>query len=97
MKESSSETLVSPSAAQVDPLPLPTPRADQRFELRVTERFLHALDHLAESENISRADIVRRAVGLYALARSVEARQDHLAFAKLNDENVMEITQLVKL
>ena len=38
----------------------------KRVELRATDEFLSALDALALKENLTRADIIRRGVGLYA-------------------------------
>ena len=38
----------------------------KRIELRATDEFLSALDALASKENLTRADIIRRGVGLYA-------------------------------
>ena len=73
------------------------PLADQEFELRVTSSFLQALDHLAQTEGLSRSDIVRRAVGLYSLSRAVEAKGDHLAFVTQKDDDKLEVGQLIKL
>lgn len=37
--------------------------------LRVSDAFLEGLDELAEAEDLNRAEVVRRAVALYAFAR----------------------------
>jgi predicted transcriptional regulator len=47
---------------------------NERLALRVSDAFLSGLDQLSEEEQSSRADIIRRAVALYAFARD-EARQ----------------------
>jgi hypothetical protein len=57
----------------------------KRIELRASGEFIHALDLLADDESLSRADIIRRAIGLYARVR-IEQKQGHpLAFAELKD------------
>lgn len=56
-------------------------RGPKRMELRVSEDFLHALDLLARDESLTRADIIRRAVGLYARARIEQNNGRSLAFA----------------
>jgi len=45
----------------------------ERLALRVSDTFLDGLDQLSSDEQVSRADIIRRAVALYAFARE-EAR-----------------------
>lgn len=47
---------------------------NERLALRVSDAFLSGLDQLSEEEQSSRADVIRRAVALYAFARD-EARQ----------------------
>lgn len=71
--------------------------ATERFELRVTRKFLEALDHLSDSEGLSRADIVRRAVGLYARARMEAESGRMVAFATLRDDNTVEVKDLIRL
>ena len=41
----------------------------ERLALHVSEAFLEGLDELAEAEDLNRAEVVRRAVALYAFAR----------------------------
>ena len=45
----------------------------ERLALRVSDTFLDGLDQLSNEEQVSRSDIIRRAVALYAFARE-EAR-----------------------
>lgn len=89
------------SRSQSEETPTATERlssaATQRFELRVSSKFLKALDHLAETEDLSRADVVRRAVGLYARARMEETQGRLIAFANLKEDNSLEVKELIKL
>jgi hypothetical protein len=67
----------------------------KRVELRATEEFLTALDGLALKENLSRADIIRRGVGLYA--RMIVEKEKGRYFAVVAVENnglaVKEVVQ----
>lgn len=56
-------------------------RGSKSMELRVSEDLLQALDLLARDESLTRADIIRRAVGLYARARIEQNNGRSLAFA----------------
>lgn len=46
----------------------------ERLALRVSDEFLQGLDSLASAEKLNRAEVVRRAVALYAFA-SQEAKE----------------------
>ena len=48
--------------------------ASQRFEMRMTKPLLDGLGLMAEKEALTRADVVRRALGLYAHALQAEAQ-----------------------
>ena len=67
----------------------------KRVELRATDEFLGALDGLASKENLSRADIIRRGVGLYA--RMIVEKEQGRFFAVVAVENggltVKEVVQ----
>ena len=67
----------------------------KRVELRATDEFLAALDGLALKENLSRADIIRRGVGLYA--RMIIEKEQGRFFAVVAVENggltVKEVVQ----
>ncbi|MFM1798257.1 MAG: hypothetical protein RLZZ117_535 [Cyanobacteriota bacterium] len=76
-----------------DPADLP----NQRFELRTTKRFLQALDALAAKEGRSRADIVRRAVGVYSMGVSEKAKGNLLAFVKLQSDNSVSVEEIITL
>jgi hypothetical protein len=93
-----------PKAAADDGVPAGTPSSmesadlpNQRFELRVTKRFLKALDALAEKEGRSRADIVRRAVGFYSMGISEKAKGNLLAFVKLQSDNSVSVEEIITL
>lgn len=51
----------------------------ERLEFRATKEFLEALDFLARDEQLSRPDIIRRSVGLYARIRMEIKRGRQLA------------------
>jgi hypothetical protein len=67
-----------------------------RYEFRATPAFLKSLGDLAEKEGIPRADVIRRAIGLYARARKEADEGRYLAFAKLKDDKV-SISELIAL
>jgi predicted transcriptional regulator len=73
---------------------LASPSRQKRMELRVSDDFLHALDLLAGDENLTRADIIRRAVGLYARARVEQNNGRYLGFVGLQDGQ-LQIDELV--
>ncbi len=69
----------------------------QRFEMRMSKQLMQGLDLMAEKEGIHRADVVRRALGLYALALRAEAKGQWIAFAKLNKGNTVVVDHLIRL
>lgn len=52
----------------------------ERLALRVSDAFLEGLDQLAETEGLSRAEVVRRAVALLAFARKEEKEGRRMGF-----------------
>jgi hypothetical protein len=52
----------------------------ERLALRVSDEFLEGLDSLASSEDLNRAEVVRRAVALYAFARKEAEEGRRLGF-----------------
>ena len=46
----------------------------ERLALRVSDAFLDGLDELAHAEDLNRAEVIRRAVALYAFAKK-EAKE----------------------
>ena len=52
----------------------------ERLALHVSEAFLEGLDELAEAEDLNRAEVVRRAVALYAFARKEAKEGRRMAF-----------------
>lgn len=69
----------------------------KRVEFRVSENFLEGLDLLATAEGRTRADILRRALGLYARAAGEKANNRYLAFAEINEDNTLNVTELIAL
>lgn len=57
----------------------------KRVELRASEEFLAALDALAEKESLSRADIIRRSVALYARCIVEQESGRYLAITALEN------------
>jgi hypothetical protein len=92
-KAAAEEALPTGSPSSMDSADLP----NQRFELRVTKRFLLALDHLAAKEGRSRADIIRRAVGFYSMGVSEKAKGNLMAFIKLQSDNSVSVEEIITL
>jgi hypothetical protein len=86
------EELSSPTQAKA----LQNSGLPKRIELRASEDFIHALDLLAQDENLSRADIIRRAVGLYTRIRIEQNHGRHLALADLVG-NELQVRELITL
>lgn len=59
---------------------LATMAQNERLALRVNDAFLSGLDQLTEAEGSSRADVIRRAVALYAFAKQEESQGRRLGF-----------------
>jgi predicted transcriptional regulator len=78
----------SPERDPLKPDPL------KRVELRASEDFLTALDALAEKENLSRADIIRRSVALYARCIVEQESGRYLALTALENGN-LNIKELI--
>ncbi len=73
------------------------PAADQRFAMRMSRQLFDSLWILSKKEEIPRADIVRRALGLYAKAVEAKAKSQIIAFVKICQENSVEVVRLLKL
>jgi metal-responsive CopG/Arc/MetJ family transcriptional regulator len=69
----------------------------QRFEMRMSQQLLDGLGAMADQEGLTRADVVRRALGLYARALQAEAQGQCIAFATLHLHNAVDVVQLIKL
>ena len=69
----------------------------QRFEMRMSQQLLDGLGAMADQEGLTRADVVRRALGLYARALQAEAQGQCIAFANLHPHNAVDVVQLIKL
>jgi metal-responsive CopG/Arc/MetJ family transcriptional regulator len=48
---------------------------DRRFDVRMSPELAQQLNELAEENNMSRAEVFRRAIGLYKVAKGVANRQ----------------------
>lgn len=66
-----------------------TGRKTERLELRASQEFIEALDFLAKDEDLSRPDIIRRSVGLYARARMEMKRGRQLAIVEPVDNQII--------
>jgi metal-responsive CopG/Arc/MetJ family transcriptional regulator len=69
----------------------------ERFELRLTKPLLDGIGEMAEKERIPRADVVRRALGLYSRALEATAKGQLVAFANLNPGNAVEVVELIRI
>jgi len=95
IKEYSSvaKTTLLPLVAQAPDLQI----ASQRFEMRMTKTLLEGLGLMAEKEGLTRADVVRRALGLYARALQAESQGQLVAFARPQGANGPEVVELIRL
>jgi hypothetical protein len=73
------------------------PHADKRYELLASSGFLQALFDLAQDEGMSTSDIIRRSVGLYSIARNIEAKGGRLACVTDDGQGRHQIEQIIKL
>jgi predicted HicB family RNase H-like nuclease len=69
----------------------------ERFELRLSKALDDGVVEMAEKEGISKADVVRRALGLYARALEASAKGQIIAFANLHEGNVVNVVELIKI
>jgi hypothetical protein len=67
----------------------------KRIELRVSQSFFEAVKLLAESEGIARADVIRKAISLYARARMEQKQGNFIAFARMAGDNSVEIVDML--
>ena len=66
---------------------------DRRFDVRMSPELAEQLNEVASENNMSRAEVFRRAVGLYKLAKEVERNQGKV----LLEEPDKTVRQLVGL
>ena len=52
--------------------------ADTRFEVRMNERLAQDLDEISKENNLTRADVFRRAIALYKIAKKAEHQNGHV-------------------
>ena len=69
----------------------------ERFEMRTSPELIERLNGMANTENTGKADVVRRALGLYALALEAESKGQSIMFANLNKGNKIEVVRLIML
>ncbi len=64
------------------------PEKLKRIELRATQEFMDVLDELAKKENLTRADIIRKGIALYARARIEASKGKLLGVISLKDGQI---------
>jgi len=63
---------------------------DRRFDVRMSPELAQQLNELANENNMSRAEVFRRAIGLYKIAKGVANRQGKV-FLKEPGQNAREL------
>jgi hypothetical protein len=91
------EEAVSTQEPSLDPTDLAPEEIQKRIELRVSQSFFDAVKLLADTENISRADIIRKAVSLYARARIEQKKGNFVAFARMGSDNTVEVAEMLSV
>jgi hypothetical protein len=97
------EELAGSQAPVAKPAPPPFPpdhveeEVQKRIELRVSQSFFEAVKLLADTEGIARADVIRKAVSLYARARIEQKKGNCIAFARVGSDNNMEIVDVLSV
>jgi hypothetical protein len=64
------------------------------YTLHCTKDFMDEVDNMAARENITRGDIIRRAMGLYSITQSEEAKGNVLSFVNKETNNIEESIKL---
>lgn len=67
------------------------------IELRVSKSFYDALQIFADHEQTSKVDIIRKAVGLYALAQVKRKEGMSIGVIAFSEDNEPEITEIINL
>lgn len=95
------EELVGTQVPVAEPAPIPpdyvAEEVQKRIELRVSQSFFEAVKLLAETEGIARADVIRKAVSLYARARVEQKQGNFIAFVRVGSDNTMEIVDMLSV
>ena len=68
----------------------------ERLALRVSDAFLDGLDELAHAEDLNRAEVIRRAVALYAFAKK-EAKEGRRMGFFVEEDGEPRIKEVVTL
>jgi hypothetical protein len=82
---------------QSNPLDFTEVPESKRIEFRVTKSFYEALQILADHEQISKADIIRKAVSLYAFAQVKRKEGMSIGVIAFSEDNEPEIKEIVNL
>jgi hypothetical protein len=69
----------------------------KRIELRVPKSFYDALQILANHEQTSKVDIIRKAVGLYAFAQVKRKEGMSIGVIAFSEDNEPEIKEIIDL
>jgi predicted transcriptional regulator len=63
---------------------------DRRFDVRMSPELAQQLNELAEENNMTRAEVFRRAIGLYKVAKSVTKQEGKVLLEEPN-RNIREL------
>lgn len=91
------ETTAAAQAARLQEREAEQVQVQKRIELRVTPSFFDAIRLLAEDEELTKADIIRKAISLYARARIEQKEGKALAFVRVDEENKMAVQSLISV
>jgi len=64
----------------------------ERLEMRMENSFLNKIQELADSQNISKAELMRQAIGLYAQALEEASNGRLIKFEEPSREDRRELT-----
>ena len=68
----------------------------KRIELRASQQFVDTLDSLAQETNLSRANVIRRAIALYARALWEKSRGNVIGIAAL-ENNQIRLNEIIQV
>jgi hypothetical protein len=67
---------------------------EEHMEFRATGRILNILNELRDNYNLSRSEIIRRAIALFFIAKREQKRGNRLVVLNSDDELISEITSI---
>lgn len=82
---------------QSNPLDFTEHPESKRIELRVSQSFYDALQILADHEQASKADIIRKALALYAFAQLKRKEGMSIGVIAFSEDNEHEIKEIINL